>query len=48
MTDRATLMTVTQQSDELIENLVSKVPELPKNRPDIRKSQKKVCNQTNT
>jgi hypothetical protein len=28
MTDRATLMTVTQQSDKLIENLVSKMPDL--------------------
>jgi hypothetical protein len=28
MTNRATLTTVTQQSDELIENLVSKIPEL--------------------
>jgi hypothetical protein len=28
MTDRATLMTVTQESDKLIENLVSKIPEL--------------------
>jgi hypothetical protein len=41
MTDRATLMTVTQQSDDLIENLVSKMPELThhhyaaKNRSDI-------------
>jgi hypothetical protein len=28
VTDGATLMTVTQQSDELIENLVSKMPEM--------------------
>jgi hypothetical protein len=28
MTERATLVTVTQQSDELIENHVSKIPEL--------------------
>jgi hypothetical protein len=28
MTDTATLMTVTQQSDKLIQNLVPKIPEL--------------------
>jgi hypothetical protein len=28
VTDRATFMTVTQQSDKFIENLVSKMPEL--------------------
>jgi hypothetical protein len=28
VTDRATLMTVTQKSDEFIENFVSKMPEL--------------------
>jgi hypothetical protein len=28
MTDKATLITVTQQCDELIENLVPKIPEL--------------------
>jgi hypothetical protein len=43
VTDRATLMTVRQQSEEFIENLVSKKPELnhhhhhytANNRPDI-------------
>jgi hypothetical protein len=41
VTDRATLMTLRQQSEEIIENLVSKKPDLnhhhytANNRPDI-------------
>jgi hypothetical protein len=46
-------MTVTHQSDEFIENLVSKITELThhnsnaKQQANIFESQKKICNQKN-